>query len=125
MRCRRRPLVREVRGDAPSARRRRALGLNTLTKPLLGLFDKPLDRFFGDWNAFTTGEGGVRLVQHRDEFEAPAHLREQGLIQTVRIHGQRSVAVILTDRGRDLLESRRNDRPARPQTFYAGVVDTP
>jgi hypothetical protein len=49
------------------------------------------------------------------------HLREQKLVQTVRIPGHRSVALTLTDRGRDLLESRRNERPERPQTFYAGV----
>ena len=49
------------------------------------------------------------------------HLREQGLINTVRLEGRRDVAVVLTDRGRDLLESNR-DRGYEPrQAFYAGL----
>jgi DNA-binding MarR family transcriptional regulator len=49
------------------------------------------------------------------------HLREQGLINTVRIDGRRDVAVVLTDRGRDLLESHR-DRGYHPrQEFYSGL----
>jgi hypothetical protein len=35
------------------------------------------------------------------------HLREQGLISTTRLDGRRDVAVVLTDRGRELLESHR------------------
>lgn len=49
------------------------------------------------------------------------HLREQGLIETVRVHGQRDVAVTLTDRGRELLESRRSHRHEPRQEYYAGV----
>jgi len=49
------------------------------------------------------------------------HLREQGLINTVRLDGRRDVAVVLTDRGRELLESHR-DRDYDPrQAFYAGL----
>jgi len=49
------------------------------------------------------------------------HLREQGLIDTVRMDGRRDVAVVLTDRGRDLLEHHRDrDYDAR-QEFYAGL----
>lgn len=49
------------------------------------------------------------------------HLREQGLIDTVRIDGRRDVAVVLTDRGRDLLDHHRDrDHDAR-QEFYAGL----
>jgi DNA-binding MarR family transcriptional regulator len=49
------------------------------------------------------------------------HLRQQGLINTVRLAGRRDVAVVLTDRGRDLLESHRDhDREPR-QAFYAGL----
>jgi len=49
------------------------------------------------------------------------HLREQGLVNTVRLDGQRDVAVVLTDRGRDLLEAHR-DRGYEPrQTFYSGL----
>jgi hypothetical protein len=58
------------------------------------------------------------------------HLREQGLVRTIPIDGRRDVAVVLTDRGRDLLESHRRDRdgssPGRGpsprdsrQAFYA------
>src|SRR5438552_2197100 len=59
--------------------------------------------------------GSFRVVPAhdlRDYLDRPAdprtgdlrHLREQGLIDTVRIDGRHDVAVVLTDRGRDLLE---------------------
>lgn len=66
--------------------------------------------------------------RRRDHFDRPAdprdgdlrHLREQGLIETVRLDGRRDVAVVLTERGRDLLESRdRDDDPRRE--FNAGL----
>ncbi len=38
------------------------------------------------------------------------HVREQGLVRTIPIDGRRDVAVVLTDRGRQLLESHRRDR---------------
>jgi hypothetical protein len=50
------------------------------------------------------------------------HLREQGLVRTVPIDGHKGVAVVLTDRGRDLLESHRRDRDEgqdHRQAFYA------
>src|SRR5882672_3912178 len=52
------------------------------------------------------------------------HLREQGLVRTVPLHGHRDHAVVLTDRGRDLLESHRRDRDGsrdHSQTFYADL----
>ena len=49
------------------------------------------------------------------------HLREQGLIETVRIPGYREQAVVLTDRGRDLLEANRDRDRDRGQTFYSGL----
>src|SRR5438552_16731929 len=52
------------------------------------------------------------------------HLREQGLVRTVLLHGHRDHAVVLTDRGRDLLESHRRDRDGsrdHSQTFYADL----
>ena len=49
------------------------------------------------------------------------HLREQGLLEAVRVHGQRDVAVTLTDRGRELLESNRRDGRGSRQEYYAGV----
>lgn len=49
------------------------------------------------------------------------HLREQGLVETVRVPGTREHAVVLTKEGRGLLESHRDrDRDDR-QTFYAGL----
>jgi DNA-binding MarR family transcriptional regulator len=49
------------------------------------------------------------------------HLREQGLINTVRLDGRREVAVVLTDRGRDLLESHRGHDHDPRQEFYSGL----
>lgn len=49
------------------------------------------------------------------------HLREQGLISTVRMDGRRDVAVVLTDRGRDLLESHRGRDQEPRQEFYSGL----
>jgi len=49
------------------------------------------------------------------------HLREQGLVETVRVPGTREHAVVLTKEGRGLLESHRDrDRDDR-QTFYDGL----
>jgi hypothetical protein len=49
------------------------------------------------------------------------HLREQGLIETIRIPGYREQAVVLTDRGRSVLDANR-DRDRDPgQAFYAGL----
>ena len=84
--------------------------------------------------------GAFRVVPAsdlRDHSHGPAdprsgdlrHLREQKLIDTVRMDGRRDLAVVLTTRGRDLLESHRHrdpepegerDRDPR-QEFYAGV----
>lgn len=49
------------------------------------------------------------------------HLREQWLINTIRLDGRRDVAVVLTDRGRDLLESHRGRDQDPRQEFYAGL----
>jgi DNA-binding MarR family transcriptional regulator len=51
------------------------------------------------------------------------HLREQGLVRTERLDGHRDHLVVLTDRGRDLLNQHRVDRGhEHDQTFYAGLV---
>jgi len=49
------------------------------------------------------------------------HLREQGLIETVRIPGYRQQAVVLTDRGRSVLEANRDREKDNGQAFYAGL----
>ena len=49
------------------------------------------------------------------------HLREQGLVDTVRLDGRRDVAVVLTDRGRDLLAHHRDRDGDTRQEFYAGL----
>ena len=76
--------------------------------------------------------GAFRVVPARelgDHVDRPAdprngdlrHLREQGLVQTVRMDGRRDVAVVLTDRGRDLLEANRERDQDPRQEFYAGL----
>ncbi len=52
------------------------------------------------------------------------HLREEGLVRTIPLEGQRDFAVVLTDRGRELLEARRRDKDDsrdRRQEFYADL----
>lgn len=49
------------------------------------------------------------------------HLREQGLIETVRIPGHRGSVVVLTKQGLDLLARHRADQGGASQTFYAGL----
>ena len=49
------------------------------------------------------------------------HLREQGLIETVRIPGYREKAIVLTYRGRDVLEANRDRDNDRGQAFHTGV----
>jgi hypothetical protein len=49
------------------------------------------------------------------------HLREQGLIETVRLDGRRDCAVVLTDRGRHLLEASREGAQRPHQQFYGGL----
>jgi hypothetical protein len=48
-------------------------------------------------------------------------LREQGLIRTVQLDGREDVVVVLTKRGRDLLDSHRDREKDRGQTFYADL----
>jgi len=77
--------------------------------------------------------GAFRVVSSRDLWDhndRPAdprsgdlrHLREQGLIETVRVPGYRDRAVMLTKEGRILLERDRDPYHERQQTFYAGLV---
>jgi DNA-binding PadR family transcriptional regulator len=75
--------------------------------------------------------GAFRVVSSRDlrdRDNRPAdprsgdlrHLREQGLIETVRVPGYREPAVALTKEGRTLLERHRGDKDGS-QTFYNDV----
>jgi hypothetical protein len=77
--------------------------------------------------------GAFRVVSARDlrgHDDRPAdprsgdlrHLREQGLVRTDRLPGQRDHVVVLTDRGRDLLTSNRDERHGRSQEFYSRLV---
>jgi hypothetical protein len=78
--------------------------------------------------------GAFRVVSVRDlrdHSDRPAdprsgdlrHLREQGLIRTERLDGHRDHVVVLTDRGRGLLNAHRHDRHhEHHQEFYAGLV---
>ena len=52
------------------------------------------------------------------------HLREQGLIETVRVPGHRGSVAVLTKQGRDLLERHRNTHSEPAQSFYAGLKRT-
>jgi hypothetical protein len=78
--------------------------------------------------------GAFRVVASRDlrdHHDRPAeprsgdlrHLREQGLVRTERLDGHREHVVVLTNRGRDLLNAHRVDRDSEHrQEFYAGLV---
>ena len=78
--------------------------------------------------------GSFRVVSAhdlRDHNGHPLDLRqgdlrplcEEGLVRTVPLEGRKDVAVVLTDRGRDLLNGHRversHDSQERHQTFYA------
>lgn len=66
------------------------------------------------------------LIDHRNRPADPRsgdlrHLREQGLIETVRVPGYREPVVVLTKEGRGLLESHRERDHHGRQAFYAGL----
>jgi len=76
--------------------------------------------------------GAFRVVSSRDlrdHHDRPLdprlgelrHLREQGLVETVRVPGSREHAVALTKEGRGLLEHHRGRDQGDDQTFWAGV----
>jgi DNA-binding MarR family transcriptional regulator len=80
-----------------------------------------------------TTVGAFRVVSSRDLRDHAAreadprsgdlrHLREEGLIETVRVPGHRDHAVVLTKEGRSLLESHRDRDHEHQQTFYAGLA---
>lgn len=79
--------------------------------------------------------GSFRVVpigQLRDHDNAPAHqrsadirhLREQGLIETVRVPGHRDSVAVLTKQGLDLLERHRDTHGEPAQSFYSGLKRT-
>src|SRR5919204_221868 len=76
--------------------------------------------------------GAFRVVSSRDlrdNHDRPLdprssdlrHLREQGLVETVRVPGSREHAVALTREGRSLIEHRRDRDQGDRQTFWQGV----
>ena len=102
------------------AREYRLRGSESRTLSLVGSFRVVSSRDLKDHDgrALDTRHGDLR------------HLREQGLVRTIPIDGRRDVAVVLTDRGRHLLESHRkgryqDDRRDRSresrQQFYADL----
>jgi hypothetical protein len=77
--------------------------------------------------------GAFRVVSSRDlrdHHDRPLdprasdlrHLREQGLVETVRVPGSREHAVALTKAGRNLLEHHRDRDLGDRQTFWTGVT---
>ncbi|HWI17448.1 MAG TPA: hypothetical protein VNT81_06865, partial [Vicinamibacterales bacterium] len=79
--------------------------------------------------------GAFRVVptgELRDHHNAVAHdrsadirhLREEGLIEIVRVPGHRGSVVVLTKEGRELLEHHRTGQGDSPQNFYAGLKRT-
>jgi DNA-binding MarR family transcriptional regulator len=76
--------------------------------------------------------GAFRVVSSRDlrdHHDRPLdprsgdlrHLREQGLVETVRVPGSREHAVALTKEGRKLLEHHRDRDHGARQTFWDGL----
>src|SRR5262245_56346279 len=76
--------------------------------------------------------GAFRVVSSRDlrdHHDRPLdprssdlrHLREQGLVETVRVPGSRDYAVALTPDGRSVLEHHRDRDQGDRQTFWTGV----
>lgn len=76
--------------------------------------------------------GAFRVVSSRDlrdhhgrsadpRYGDLRHLREQGLVKTVRVAGYRHHAVVLTKDGRGLLESHRGRAGTDRQAFYEGL----
>jgi hypothetical protein len=76
--------------------------------------------------------GAFRVVSSRDLHDSRdreydprksdlRHLREQGLVETVRVPGSREHAVALSREGRRLLERHRDGDGNRRQTFWDGV----
>jgi hypothetical protein len=76
--------------------------------------------------------GAFRVVSSRDLRDAHdrtldprsgdlRHLREQGLVETVRLPGSREHAVALTKEGRSLLEHHRGRDQGDRQTFWDGL----
>jgi hypothetical protein len=76
--------------------------------------------------------GAFRVVSSRDlrdPYDRPLdprssdlrHLREQGLVETVRVPGSRDYAVALTPDGRSVLEHHRDRDQGDRQTFWTGV----
>jgi hypothetical protein len=70
--------------------------------------------------------GAFRIVSERDLRDSrdnafdTRHLEDQGLIQRVSLSGQ-DRAVVLTERGRSLLENHRDSDSDGRQTFYSGA----
>ena len=110
-----------VTSSCPAALTARSSGIATTNTRLRGSETRTLSTV-----------GAFRVVpasKLRDHSGAPAdprsgdlrNLREQGLVETVRIPGRRDHAVVLTKGGRELLERHRDGDQSSRQTYYAGL----
>jgi hypothetical protein len=88
-------------------------GSETRTLGIVGSFRVVSSRDLRDYN-------GQPLDLRQGDLR---HLREEGLVRAVPLEGRKDVAVVLTDRGRDLLNAHRVERAhgshGHQQTFYA------
>src|SRR2546425_2837317 len=103
-----RELVHDARGREYTLR-----GSETRTLSTVGAFRVVSTRDLRDYNdrPVDPQSGDLR------------HLREQGLIRTERLDGHRDHVVVLTNRGRDVLNANRDERyQGHRQEFYAGLV---
>ena len=79
----------------------------------------------GSFRVVPTGQlRGHNNAAAHDRSADIRHLREQGLIETVRVPGHRGSVAVLTKQGRDLLERHRDTHREPAQSFYAGLKRT-
>ena len=63
-----------------------------------------------------------REREHRPERQGLRHLEDSGLLERIPLESRNRDVVVLTSRGRDVLEANRLERDREPrQTFYAGL----
>ena len=79
----------------------------------------------GAFRVVPTGElRDCHITAAHDRSADIRHLREQGLIETIRVPGHRGSVVVLTNHGRELLAHHRTGQGDLPQAFYADLKRT-